>query len=459
VKNKSIWGAFIFFTIMVNMGYAVDNSLVLNMHLDNNAVTGDTSTRASDSSIYGNNGVISGASWTTTGSAGGSVSFNGIDGYISIPNSASLNIAGTTPYSISMWTKGIGSSPNNWETLITKQPEGSCSGGYFMFYNKDPAVQTKNKIGFAVSHACSQESVIYSTKTDWDQNTWYHIVGTWDGTTNPNSLKLYVNGELNAQETAQYPTILENTANLRIGSWPTNPNAYFKGQIDEIKIYERALTADEVRVQYNSAPTTTTTTTTSITTTSTTTTTPTTTITSTTSTIITSTSTTTTSATTSTTILPSRVSVARYLPPYGLPGSILKVALSMDVNESNKPNAIGLTEYYPEGWNVSNVSLGGILKTSPNRIEWLFSSLYNPVQDYVINYTMIIPSNANGTYSFSGSSDTGNSTFVTTTGDSTLFVKEAKLSDVINIINDWTDGRSSLSEVIEMINAWASLKY
>jgi hypothetical protein len=432
----------IFLLYAIGTCYASDSSLVLNMHLDNNAISGDTATIAADSSIYGNNGMISGASWTTAGNVGGSSSFGGVNNYISIPNSASLNIAGTTPYSISMWVKGIGSSPNYFETLITKQPEGSCSGGYVMFYNKDPSVQT-NKIAFNFAHACSQDTTVYSTKTDWDQNTWYHLVGTWDGTTNTNSLKLYVNGELNGQATAQYATILGNTANLRIGSWLTNPNAYFNGQIDEIKIYERTLTADEVKAQYDSAPTTTSTTTTTTTQAITTTT--------------TRLGTTTTTSTTTTTTSSSKVIVTRDLPAYDFPRSALKVALAIDINESNKPNTIGLTDYVPTGWNVSEVSLGGIVKTSPDRIEWIFSPLTSPVKNYVVNYTLIIPSNANGTYVFSGTTDTGNSSYSTTVGDTTVLVRgTVTLNEIVNIINEWIDGKTSLAEVIAMINAWES---
>lgn len=148
--------------------------------------------------------------------------------------------------------------------------------------------------------------------------------------------------------------------------------------------------------------------------------------------------------------------MTRHLPAYGFKSSELTVTLSMEVNESNKPNAIGLTEYYPEEWNVSGITLGGVLKTSPTRIEWLFSSLSNAVQDYEINYTLSVPSNANGSYYFSGSSDLGNaSALVSTTGDVVLPIRSSTLNSVINIINDWTNGNANLLDVIAMINAWA----
>ena len=214
------------------------------------------------------------------------------------------------------------------------------------------------------------------------------------------------------------------------------------------------MTGDEVKAQYGSAPITTTTSTTT-TSTSTTTQAATTTTTS----LITTTIIATTTSTTTTTTLSSKVIVTRDLPAYDFPGSDLMVALAVDINESNKPNTIGLTEYFPAGWNVSEVSLGGILKTTPDRIEWIFSPITNPVQDYVVNYTLIIPSNANGTYVFSGTTDTDNSSYSTTTGDTTMLVRgTVTLSEIVNIINDWIDGKTSLTEVIAMINAWASTR-
>jgi hypothetical protein len=429
-----------------------DEFLVLDMHLNNNATEGDSPTKAVDSSRYKNNGTIEGPVWSA-GRLDGALSFDGTDDYVSMPHSTSLNIEGASPFSIDLWVRGINSTSDslNMETIITKTPTGSCSGGYYIWYDKGRSGdQVKDRLNFGFHHDCSQASVVSSNRTNWDPNAWYHIVGTWDGTTNPNSLKLYINGALDAQTTPQYPTILGNTANLLLGKWGTN-NDYYKGQIDEVKIYRRALTADEIKAQYDSAPATTTTTTSTVATT----TTLATTTSQATTTHATTTSTTSTSTTT-TTIISSKIAVSRQLPTYGYKSSEVTVSLTMDVNESNKPNAVGLTEYYPEGWNVSSVSLGGVLKTSPSRIEWLFSTLANPVQDYAINYTLTIPSTANGSYSFSGSSDIGNGTAITTTGDYLLPVRSSALSDVINIINDWTDGNANLLDVIAMINAWAN---
>ena len=639
-----------------------DESLVLNLHLDNSPQSGDTQTKAADNSSYKNNATIHGPVWTASGRINSAVSFDGTDDYVSIPHSGSLGLSGAVPFSIDVWVRGINSTsdPSNGETIITKTPVGSCSGGYYIWYdNGRSGEQFKYRLGFGFHHACSQASIVRSNRTNWNPDTWYHIVGTWDGTTNPNTLKLYVNGELDAQQTPQYPTILGNTANLQLGTWgdPTRVD-YFKGQMDEVKVYKRALsyeeikeeynkgslimympfdegngttvndlssnghngllvngpswttgqkggavvfdgshyvdlgastwfnrqtftislwvnpgttqlqyadiidnnhrndiswviqqnmdetnkyywgystngsathfelkpsvwshltvsrdgssgenkvyingllvnstispaninydgteylrlgkwggwlwnghyrewngsmddlkiydrtlTAEEIKAEYDIAQTTTTTTTTTTRITTTT---------------AASTSTTTSSA--SSTTQGSRVSATRHLPSIAYSGKRARIAISLDVNESDKPNTVGLTEYITEGWNLSDISMSGIVKASPNRIEWLFSSLSYPVEDRVLNYTVTIPQNANGTYAFSGLVDLGGGNTYPSTGDAQLHVSigcelagdtppcdTVTLSEVIDGINDWTIGEMTLTDVISLINAW-----
>jgi hypothetical protein len=248
------------FILLMGVSFAVsgaDNSLVLDLHLDNNPNTGDTPIQAADSSIYKNHGTINGATSTDAGIINGALSFDGLKDHVSISHSTSLNIAGTSPFSISMWVKGIGSknNPNDVnpvvETLMTKQPEGSCSGGYYILYrNYDPNPNSNKRMYFGFSQGCSTESYVVSNKNDWEPDNWYNIVGTWDGTTSPDGMKLYINGELDATTTAKYPTIMQNTAALWIGAWTTGPNAYYKGLIDEVKIYKRALSEEEIKEGY-----------------------------------------------------------------------------------------------------------------------------------------------------------------------------------------------------------------
>src|SRR5439155_13067678 len=109
-----------------------------------------------------------------------------------------------------------------------------------------------------------------ATGVDLPLNTWTHLAGTFDGAT----YSLYMNGQL--LSTAPGTLGQTNTAPLKIGG--SGDSATFGGLIDEVEIFNRALTASEIQSIFNAGsagkckptPPTTTTTTTSTTTTTTT---------------------------------------------------------------------------------------------------------------------------------------------------------------------------------------------
>ena len=92
--------------------------------------------------------------------------------------------------------------------------------------------------------------------------------------------------------------------------------------------------------------------------------------------------------------------VTRSLPQTVHGGENFTVSLTMAVN--GKLNAVGLEEDYPSGWNVSNIPLKGVLNHNPDRIEWLFWSMGEPIINRTINYTITTPANYSGFTSFTG---------------------------------------------------------
>jgi hypothetical protein len=113
------------------------------------------------------------------------------------------------------------------------------------------------------------------------------------------------------------------------------------------------------------------------------------------------------------------VTLTRDLPSTAAAGSSFTVTLSM-VLTGTAPAVVGVTENFPSGWTVSNIALGGINKTGPSRIEWIFWSMGNAVQTQSITYRVTVPSSASGTATFSGTYNTGNET--TTSGDTSMTV-------------------------------------
>jgi len=107
--------------------------------------------------------------------------------------------------------------------------------------------------------------------------------------------------------------------------------------------------------------------------------------------------------------------LTRDMPSTAAVGSTFTVTLALDVD--GELMGAGITEYFPEGWTVSDLSAGGgVLKSNPTRIEWvLFTG--SPLSDQTKTYKITVPSSAaSGAYTFSGNLLVGE-TEIDTIGD------------------------------------------
>ena len=110
--------------------------------------------------------------------------------------------------------------------------------GYHLRYNNNGWVD------FILSDDGTNNTVVSGSITV-SAGTWYHAVGVYDGST----MKLYINGASDATPVSYSSGIHNNTAPFTIGC--RNGNAqFFDGQIDEVAVFNRALTADEVTSIY-----------------------------------------------------------------------------------------------------------------------------------------------------------------------------------------------------------------
>jgi hypothetical protein len=169
-------------------------------------------------------------------------------------------------------------------------------------------------------------------------------------------------------------------------------------------------------------------------------------------------------------VVPYKITITRDLPSIAYTDYNITVILNMDVTEAKKPNSLGLVEYFPAGWLVSNISNGGIKRNTS--IEWLFSPLTTPVQDLNLSYLLSVPSSANGIYNFSGQYNYSSSTYDVSdmvTGDLHLRASDkcelygdmppcgqVVLVEIVDVITQWAAGEATLGDVIAMISAWAN---
>jgi hypothetical protein len=198
---------------------------------DFNAGSGTT---VSDVSGNGNTGTIVNATWTSTGKYGGALSFNGTNAQVVINDSASLHL--TSAVTLEAWVNPS-SALTGWQDVIYKPLDN-----YFL----EASSSNGNKPGTGVLLTSSAEPLAYGSAA-LTASTWTHLAMTYDGTT----LKIYVNGAL-VTSTTQAGTITTSTNALQIGGDSTY-GQYFKGLIDEVRIYNIALTQAQIQTDMATA--------------------------------------------------------------------------------------------------------------------------------------------------------------------------------------------------------------
>jgi RHS repeat-associated protein len=171
--------------------------------------------------------AVDGATWVE-GKYGKALSFNGASSCVSVPNSVDLQLAGS--FTLEAWVKPANTT--QWAPVFFKEAESFYS--YSLFFG---AFEAGHVQGYVADEPWEWSEVESPEKLV--ANTWSHIAMTSDGTT----LRLYVNGKL--ADTASAKSAMESNGPLQIGCSKTF-NQYYQGLIDEVRIYDRSLTATEV---------------------------------------------------------------------------------------------------------------------------------------------------------------------------------------------------------------------
>ena len=186
-------------------------------------------TTATDASGQSNNGTVSGATRNTGGRFGGALSFDGVNDWVTVADSNSLDL--TTGMTFEAWVRptAIGSS---WRTVLLKEQPGD------LIY----ALYAGDGTGRAASHIFTTTDRGVSGTTATPLNAWTHLATTYDGA----NQRLYVNG-VQAASRAVTGAVRVSTGALRIGGNNVWTDEWFAGLIDEMRVYNRALTAAEIQ--------------------------------------------------------------------------------------------------------------------------------------------------------------------------------------------------------------------
>lgn len=196
-----------------------------------------------DSSGNNNHGTNFGSQFTTDKNGLGSkaVKFNGTNAYINVPASTSLNSV-QNELSIAAWinvTDWYHWAEFSYAALLCKSNTSSSTQYRFSLLNN------------AFDVISNQKKFYKLIPSSFDTGTWYHVAIAKKG----DSCILYVNG--NVMQTAitdgTYPS--DSTQPLEIGRDYAGSIEYYNGKMDELRIYNRALTSQEVTNIYNNVNT------------------------------------------------------------------------------------------------------------------------------------------------------------------------------------------------------------
>jgi len=188
-----------------------------------------------DSSGNDNNGTIHGATWDTGkyGNAqyGNALHFNAQDNYVEVPTSESLEI--TPNVTIAAWINWIDAG-DTWLGIMANGQQNGPWENYGLFVNRGGRYLyfTLSLDGGHVTQSTPNNAI--------EPDEWLHACATWDGS----NARIYVNGEM-VLEQAQSGELVPPQLPLRIGH-RNGSTHYYNGIIDEVRIYNHALTEVEI---------------------------------------------------------------------------------------------------------------------------------------------------------------------------------------------------------------------
>jgi hypothetical protein len=197
-------------------------------------------TLAADSSGFGNNATLEGNAAWVPGHSGFALSFDGSGlGRVQVPDSSSLEpSSGVT---VESWIKSAG-SPGVYRYIVAKGAAGCITASYGLYTGLSGGLEFYVSTGHGTAYRDSPDA----GDTIWD-GRWHFVVGTYDGA----AVRLYVDGKQVGSGTPWTQPIgytLSASNDLFIGDYPgcRNIDWGFRGTIDEVSVWSRALSAAEI---------------------------------------------------------------------------------------------------------------------------------------------------------------------------------------------------------------------
>jgi len=201
--------------------YEYNNGLIGLWHFDEGG-----GTTAGDSSGNGNTGTLVNEPIWTTGKITGALEFDGVDDYVAINHSPSFDVDNIT---VCAW---VNHRDTGDDRVVCKSTSTAIADHIFSL----------GVYGTTVRVRLGNSSSNYDATTACPTNTWTHLAFTYDGS----NVCIYVDGQLAGVHPYAGGPLAKLEWPVTIGNVNLTDNRYFNGIIDDVMIYNRALTADEI---------------------------------------------------------------------------------------------------------------------------------------------------------------------------------------------------------------------
>ena len=192
-------------------------------------------TSAADASGNGRVGTVRQAVWTPNGKYGSALSFDGINDWVTVADHASLDL--TTGMTLEAWVRP--GAMSGWETVVIKE-RGAGDYAYALYAHDGAPLDGGAPVPSGNVRAGGARQTLRGT-TELPAGTWSHIATTYDGSTQ----RVFVNGVEVASRPQSGP-IAVSAGVLRIGGNNSWTGEFFQGEIDEVRVYNRALSQPEI---------------------------------------------------------------------------------------------------------------------------------------------------------------------------------------------------------------------
>ena len=238
-NNKSPLFNFATITVVIkNLVEIPMNGMVAYYPFNNNAL---------DEGINSYNGIVFGPVFTTDrkGNANSSYSFDGINDYLNLSS-----LVGNGIRTISLWFRldmNINNQLGNPVPLITREGDYNNYSEFNLAFVPNIWPGTAGSLRFSYAINKSDYYFVESNSTSWEKDRWYHVVAIIDPS---DGMKMFIDNVKQKNTGPYYNATANCELNTYVGSWGTEPNRYFKGRIDDIFFYNRALTSAEVKELY-----------------------------------------------------------------------------------------------------------------------------------------------------------------------------------------------------------------